>query len=175
VVNYNSGKGKKAKGGKSDRFGSLMDLLKVKPKQSGSKKDAGDKDKVKKITLEWLADHLDELTLTDDERLVGRINVNTAPREVLLTLPKMTAMTAEAILRRQSGGEGPFDSVGELLTGKTVTEDQFKAFAERVTVRASVFEIRSRGVTKWGICSRIVAVVDRATQPMSIIYWYQSE
>jgi len=160
----------------SRRFASLMDLLKVKPKQGrpggSSEPDEG---KVKEITVKWLADHLDELTLTDQDRLQGRINVNTAPREVLMALPKMTLAAADAICRRQCAGDGPFGSVGELLTSKTVTEEQFKAFAERLSVRSSIFEIRSTGVTNWGVRHTIVAVVDRGTQPMTILYWYQSE
>ena len=192
VVKYGasqSGKRSGSAGAKKQKFASLMDLLKVKAKKQAKKKNSkkGSDDKVSEITLKWLADHLDELTLTDDDRLAGRINVNTAPREVLLTLPKMTAGAAEAICRRQSAGEGPFSDVGELLTSKTLTEGQFKAVAERVTVRGTVFEIRSRGVTNWGICSEIVAVVDRGgqessqdggsleTSPMAILYWYQSE
>lgn len=165
-------------GGKSGtRFNSLMDLLKVKakpkPKRAGEPEDA--EDAVGEVTLRWLADYIDEMTLTDDKRLPGRININTAPREVLMTLPGMTAATAQAIMRRRTGGGFPFASVGELLTSETVTDEQFKALAERVTVRSSVFEIRSTGVTTWGVRQTIVAVVDRGSTPMHILYWYQSE
>lgn len=159
------------------RFNSLMDLLKVKakpkPKRSGDAEDA--EDAVGEVTLRWLADYIDEMTLTDDKRLVGRININTAPREVLMTLPGMTAVTAQAIMRRRTGGQFPFAGVGELLTSETVTDEQFKGLAERVTVRSSVFEIRSTGVTTWGVRQTIVAVVDRGSTPMKILYWYQSE
>ena len=96
-------------------------------------------------------------------------------QSVLRTLPSMNAAAVDAIVRRQDSGAGPFAGVGELLTGQTLTEDQFKAVAEKVTVRSNVFEIRSTAVTRWGIRHRIVAVVDRGTTPMSILYWYQSE
>ncbi|MDY7011002.1 MAG: type II secretion system protein GspK [Planctomycetota bacterium] len=184
VVNYGSGKSKsgksegtdKSKNGKSSRFGSLMDLLKVKAEKKDSRSSSdGDEEKVNEITVKWLATNFDKLTLSDDDRLPGKINVNTAPREVLLTLPKMNSTTADAIGRRQGAGEGPFNSVGELLTGETISEDQFKAFAERVTVRSSVFEICSTGVTKWGIRYKIIAVLDRGVKPMAILYWHQSE
>jgi Tfp pilus assembly PilM family ATPase/DNA uptake protein ComE-like DNA-binding protein len=119
------GRGKGGRGGRagggakqpSKRFSSLMDLLKVQPKGKASGK--GDQEgKVSKITLKWLAEHLDELTLTDEDRLPGRINVNTASPEVLRSLPKMDAKALEAICRRQNSGEGPFTSVGELLTSR---------------------------------------------------------
>lgn len=174
--------GGSSKGGKrggaakkgSKRFSSLMDLLKVQPKPKASGK--GDEEgKVSKITLKWLAEHLDELTLTDEDRLPGRINVNTASPEVLRSLPKMDSKALDAICRRQNSGEGPFTSVGELLTSRILSEEQFKAAAERVSVRSSVFEIRSTGRTEWGTRRRIVAVVDRGAEPVTILYWRQSE
>lgn len=157
------------------RFNSLMDLLDVKPARSSSAPPADEKGKLEQITLKWLAAHLDELTLTDDDRLPGRINVNTAPREVLLALPAMTTKAADAIIRARTGGMGPFDGVGELLSRKTVSDDLFKAIAEQLTVRSSVLEVRSAGVTDWGIRQEIVAVIDRGTQPLTVRYWYQSE
>ena len=93
----------------------------------------------------------------------------------LMSLPKMTSAAAQAIGRRQAGGAGPLTSVGELLTGNMVTEEQFKAMAERVSVRSCVFEIRSVGITRWGIRREIVAVVDRGAAPIAILYWCQSE
>ncbi|NQU75928.1 MAG: general secretion pathway protein GspK [Planctomycetes bacterium] len=158
----------------SNRFNSLMDLLQVKASNTTSQQgdEAG---KVKEITVKWLADHLDALTLTDDDRLEGRINVNTAPMAVLMTLPKMGSATAGAIVRRRQTGAGPFESVGELFTGNSISEEQFKAFAESLTVRSGAFEIRSSAVTALGIRHEIVAVVDRGAQPMNILYWYQSQ
>ena len=172
ITEYNSNKKTKSK--QSKRFTTLMDLLKVKAKQN-AKKESDDEGKVKEITVKWLADNLDELTLTDDERLPGRINVNTASSQVLMTLPKMTPATAETIILRQTSGLGPLSSVGQLFTDKTISEEQFKACAERLTVRSNVFEIRSSGLTTWGIRREIVAIIDRGSDPVNILYWYQSE
>ncbi len=165
--------GQRGRSGRN-RFNSLMDLLDVRAGQS-SDNQSEDEGKVKEITVKWLAENLDELTLTDDERLPGRINVNTASRGVLMSLPKMSESTAEAMVMRQTSGKGPLSSVGELLTDNTISEEQFKAFGECLTVRSSVFEIRSSGVTTWGIGREIVAVVDRGVSPVNILYWYQSE
>ncbi len=92
-----------------------------------------------------------------------------------MSLPKMTASTAQAMVMRQTSGKGPAYSVGDLFTDKTISEEQFKAFAEQLTVRSSVFEIRSSGRTTWGISRKIVAIVDRGVSPVNILYWYQSE
>ncbi|MBN1554203.1 MAG: general secretion pathway protein GspK [Phycisphaerae bacterium] len=162
--------------GQARRFNQLVDLAGLKGQaqpQSGGQSDQ--KDKINEITLKWVAEHWDELTLTDDDRLEGRINVNTAFAEVLETLPKLTSGEVEAILRRQIGGKGPFESVGELLTDEILSEEQFKAVAEKLTVRGSVFEIRSSAVTTHGIRREITAIVDRNTEPASVLYWYQSE
>jgi len=44
-----------------------------------------------------------------------------------------------------------------------------------VTVRSSVFEVRSVATTSGGFRHTIVAVVDRGVKPMTILYWWQSE
>ena len=163
--------------GKKKKFGKLVELLDVKPKQGrASRSGQGQgEERVNKITVKWLAENLDGLTVTDEERLPGRINVNTAGRDVLRTLPEINKDTAESIIDRRASPAGPFGSVGELFTSKTISEKQFKALAHCVSVRSSVFEIHSSARTKWGMRHKIVAVVDRGAQPMTILYWYQSE
>jgi len=137
--------------------------------------EGGEEGKVNKITLDWLADHLDELTVSDEPRLPGRINVNTAAREVLLTLPRMTEEIAESIINRRESADGAIESVGDLFRNGMVKEDVFKALAESATVRSNVFEIRSSAVTSSGVRKTIVAVVDRGSEPMTVLYWYQGE
>jgi len=174
VVSHKSSGGSQGNDGQaSQRFGKIMDLLEVKAKSSSREDQDADRDKVNEITLNWVAEHLDELTLTDEKTLPGRVNVNTAPAEVLLTLPKFDEAAVAKILQRRATGEGPFQKVAELLE-TVLSEEQFQAAAEQLSVRGSVFEIRSRGVTDLGIRHDIVAVVDRG-QGMRILYWHQSE
>lgn len=85
-----------------------------------------------KITASWLAEHYDQLTTSDQDRLPARINVNTARTEVLMTLPEITAETALAIVSRRLSNQGAFGSVGELLSSNVLSEKQFKAVAEMV-------------------------------------------
>jgi DNA uptake protein ComE-like DNA-binding protein len=145
------------------------------PNQPNQPTAAADSSKLNQITIGWLADHWDELTVSDEPRLPARVNVNTASRDVLLTLPEMTGDTADAILARQGSSQGPFLGVGELLKSGTLSESQFKAMAEKTTVRSNVFEVRSTGTSTDGIRCMIVAVVDRGGQPMSILYWWASQ
>ncbi len=94
---------------------------------------------------------------------------------MLETLPGVTADIADSIVSRRYSSAGPFAGVGDLLTDKTVSEAVFRELAERVTVRSSVFTVESTGTTVWGVQRKILAVIDRGSQPMSILYWYQSE
>ena len=172
----------------SPKYGKLIELLDIRaaqqsggnasgnrsPASSGSD-GASETEEVSQITVKWLAEHLDELTRTDDERLPGRINVNTASEQVLASLPEIDDKTARNIIAYRDSERGPFYSVGELVLAEIVTEKQFKAIAEMTTVRSNVFVITSRGRTPWGIEQTIVAVVDRSADPVRILYWRQSE
>lgn len=130
--------------------------------------------RVNEITLRWIAEHMDQITVTNRRTLRGLINVNTASKDVLLTLPGLSAESAEAIVARRTSAKGAYTSVGQLL-GDPLTEEEFKAASERCTVRSSVFEVRCRGVTEGGIRHEIVAVIDRGASPMTILYWYETE
>ena len=165
-----------------NEFDSLMDLLEVQVSGSGSGDDeegdtdsGGEQDSVTAIDLDWLGNHLDRLTLSDDERQPARVNVNTASREVLMTLPGVTQVMAERIIAHRDSDAGPFTNVGELRTSGAVDDAVFRQMAERVTVRSQVFEIRAVGESSHGVRQEIVAVVDREASPARIVYWYQSE
>ena len=152
-------------------LGSVMDLDDLKDPNP----PADENSKVSHITLKWLARNLDKLTRTNDRRLVGKININTAPRDVLLALADLTPEAVDAIISYRQSQQGPFTSVEGLFTSEVLNDAQFKAVAEKVTVRSSVLTVVSRGGTPLGIEQTIVAVIDRTRQPMSILYWYQSE
>ena len=85
----------------------------------------------------------------------------------------MTEASAESIITFRGSGRGPIRSVGQLLGDVGLDEELFQEIAERVTVRSSVFQITSIGITNRGVRQRIVAVLDRGQRPPSIIYWYQ--
>ena len=164
---------------RNGNYRNLMALLDVKPEQQrgrgGEQQQASDPNEVTAIDLDWLGEHLDELTLSDDDRLPARINVNTASRDVLLTLPKMTEDAADAIIRYRGSDAGPFERVGDLRSSGSVNDELFKAIAEKVTVRSHVFRIDARGVSKSGVRQRLVVVIDRKDVPAKVLYWRQGE
>jgi type II secretory pathway component PulK len=171
------------------RFRSLTDLIGIRGESQESQDPSasagnqstsqpsgtqGTSGQVNEITLRWIADHMDQITVTNRQTLRGLINVNTAGKAALMTLPSMSAESADAIVARRLSAKGAYTSVGQLL-GDPLTENEFKAVAERCTVRSNVFEVRSRGTTDGGIRYEIVAVIDRGSDPKTLLYWYESE
>ncbi|MBI4580678.1 MAG: general secretion pathway protein GspK [Planctomycetes bacterium] len=114
---------------------------------------------------------VDQLTLHDEERLSGRVNLNTAPREVLRALLPDEAV--EAIVGQRQGG-GYFTSIGELLRISGVTKETFGQVENAIAVRSSVFRIYSEGRAASGIRETIECVVDRGGQAPRMLYWLES-
>lgn len=150
----------------------LTDLTKAKAPGGGKSKDG---EPLKEISLQWVGDHLDEMSMTDDEVVLGRINVNTASREVLLTVPGLTDKAVDKILSYRESASGPANTVGDLLRHGALTDAQFKLAAEKLKVQSNVFSLTSRGRTRSGVTCVIHAVIDRGGNLPVIRYWHQSE
>lgn len=122
---------------------------------------------------------VDSLTLKDEETLPGRININTAPRQVLVTLPGVSRSLADGIVQYRLGGQ-VFQSIGDLLGVSGVTKEVFGKLEDNITVRSSVFRILSRGQAVEERTGRVLAVatiecvVDRGGEVPQILYWLES-
>ncbi len=103
------------------------------------------------------------------EPMEGAVNLNTAPAEVLITLPQMTEEIVQAIVARRESA--PFMSRGDLLLVQEVTPAIFNAVIERVTVISDSFTVRALGVARTpegftvprDIAVHLTAVIDRST------------
>ena len=105
--------------------------------------------------------------------LVGTVNLNTAPREVLLSVPGMTdPIATRLIAARPFGDQGhKARGIGDLLMGEVLgsTEEEklerFRRLARVATVRSQVFDILSVGESlehdKPVASKRIQAIVQR--------------
>ena len=145
----------------------LFDFLNLRG--DGSDRDPNLTDQV---TLEWLAGAWETLTLEDDQRLPGKINVNTASRVVLETVPGMRPEMADAIIG-QRASQGDFATLGELHSRNTLNDRQFQRVAASLTVRSNVFRVLSQGQTPSGTRARLEVLIDRGgTQPV-ILDWRQ--
>jgi type II secretory pathway component PulK len=135
--------------------------------RSGSEKD-------QPVTQSIFRRIVDGITLQNEEMLPGRINLNTAPQEVLATLPEVDDELASAIVRHRGSGSG-YTSIGDLLDVTGMTKEKFAKLESCVTVRSNVFRIRSQGRAESDLASATIeCVVDRGGSVPRILYWLES-
>lgn len=101
-----------------------------------------------------------------------RIDVNSAPKEVLLTLPGLSGESADGIIKARE--EKPLKDINELR--QLMGEDLFALAFKHVAIAPSmIFSIVSTGrVPKSGTQRRIKAIVritPRAKEKYQVIYW----
>lgn len=116
-------------------------------------------------------------------RIPGLINVNTAPAEVLESLPNITNAIATAI---EGSGSKPFTSIGDLvddvteITGtgtKWNKEEAFRSISNLIATRSNVFtvyvtaQITDEAMSTVYAEKRIVAIVDRSVDPIKVRYF----
>jgi len=144
-------------------------------KKDNNNKDDKDSDQAEPLDLTTFKKIADKITISDDNQLAGRVNINTAPLKVLTALLEGDEALAESIVSHRKTLTMGMESVADLLNVKGLSIDTFKKIAHHVTVRSSVFtvqcqvEIDSTGGTYNG-----EAVVDRGTSPGTILYWCES-
>lgn len=129
-----------------------------------------DQDQTHEITIDWLAENWESLTLEDDERRPAKININTASREVLESVPGMRPRMAQAILD-QRAAQGSFSGVGELYSRQVLGERRFRGVAEQLTTRSNVFRVLSEGRTPSGTRYALAVVVDRGGTRPVVLDW----
>jgi hypothetical protein len=117
--------------------------------------------------------HFDHVRLDPQLIRVAPVNVNTAPREVLLALPGMTeALASRIIAGRPYGDQGQKGrGIGDLLVGEIFGTDEeeklatFRRLAHLLTTRSDVFQILSLGQAidddRVDASQRILTIVQR--------------
>jgi len=132
--------------------------------QGSSNSIAISRDKLKQI--------IDRLTVTDEEQLPGRVNINTAPREVLRCLIGEDENLIDDILDYRQSSNGPFADIGGLLDVNGVTDTIFQQIANSICTKSSVFSARSSGyILRTRAYKEIFAVLDRGISPPAIRTW----
>jgi hypothetical protein len=122
---------------------------------------------------------MDALTLTDDPYVDGRININLAPREVLLNIPNMPPELADSIVGAQdksSGSSSSSQSNDRLTTAWLVINSltdlsTLKSLDQYITARGDVFHLQSVGYFDGGgPMARIEAVIDATQIPPQVVF-----
>ena len=107
---------------------------------------------------------MDKATTTTNVELVPRINLNTAPREVLLAVPGMTEEEADAIVAQRDAlnPTDPGTVTGAwAVTSGAVTQATYRRISKYVTGRTMVYRIQAVGYFgRGGPVARVEAVID---------------
>jgi DNA uptake protein ComE-like DNA-binding protein len=145
---------------------------------------------VKLISIDDMRQIVDRVSISDDEVLQGKVNINTAPLEILAMLPGLDEEKAQAIINKRTAPEGqesavtapqqnaqesgPFAGLGQLLDVEGIDEATFRNLVDHVTYRSHAYRIESEGRSSDGkIVQNCVAVVDRSGDRVEIKYWKQ--
>ncbi len=141
---------------------------------------------------------LDKLTVAwpVEKPVKGRINVNTASKEVLQSLPGIDEKLVKSIIHYCDSKRGPLKEIGEIaevagmqkLSFNGIDDDEdgyideddekeaiFRGISNLITVRSNCFTLVSKGQIKRG--GKVVAekklkvIVDRGVHPVKIRYY----
>jgi len=125
------------------------------------------------ISREKLKNVIDKMTVSDDEQLPGKLNLNTVSRETLqIVLGDENEKLMEQIMERRQSGDGYFNSLGDVLDIEGITDSQFQQLVQSACTRSAVFSAHSAGyLERSKAYKEIYAVVDRGVDPPEIRYW----
>ncbi|WP_169314941.1 type II secretion system protein GspK [Rubinisphaera brasiliensis] len=118
---------------------------------------------------------LQTLSTSADPSISGRININTASREVLLSVPGLEETTVDSILavRSPSGSSGQaiFDTSGWLLAENLVELSEMRELDRYLTGGGDVYRVQSVGFfDAGGVSVRLDAVLDATELPPRLLF-----
>ena len=126
-----------------------------------------------------LPELLDKLTVTSDQFLEGRININQARREILLGIPSMTENIVNGIIAAQqldSGGQPSMDAIQQhsttawLFAQGLVDLPGMINLDPYITSHGDIYKVQSLGFFDGGgPVSRVEAVIDSTQLPPRVI------
>lgn len=114
---------------------------------------------------------LDALTTTDHEFVPGRVDINTAPADVLAALPGLEGEIAAGIVaRRESMSPDLRLSPTWPVTEDLLTPEQYQAIADLVTTRSAQWRVRiEAGLTAPGATGFSASVDDLAFDDFGVL------
>ena len=121
------------------------------------------------IEEEDFAKIIDRLTVTDDEKTVGKININTAPEEVLRCLPGLEQTDVDKLIKERSKSDADTDNILWI----TEVLDQAKAVAIGSYITSNSFQYSADIVAASSdgrAYCRYYVVIDMAEGTPKIVY-----
>ncbi len=128
------------------------------------------------IMSTYLPKLMEHLTVNPNPTIPGRVNINEAPRAVLMALPGITDDLVEAIISARADDPDE-ESVARqdetwLLTSGLVTLDEMKALMPYVTTRGDVYRAQVVGYfDRGGPAVRLEVIIDATTALPGIVMW----
>ena len=145
--------------------------------QSSSQRNS---DQAEPLDLQTFYQIVDKITISSEEKVPGRVNINTAPKTVLAALlggDDTADQIAENIITYRESLMYGMESIAEVMQVGSMNIDSFKKIVDFITTRSNVFTIRCIATTDRnglsGATLETEAVVDRSSTPCKILYWYQ--
>jgi type II secretory pathway component PulK len=161
-------------------FRSIADLIdKDSPSQAQSSNNdsPADDNATQPIDLQTFKAIADRITISNETKIPGRVNINTAPEEVLVALlggGDQDRALAQAIVADRTGQLYGFASIASLLDVQSMSIDKFKGIADLITIRSDVFTVRCFVTARVSRATlQTECVVDRSATPCAVLYWYQ--
>jgi len=111
-----------------------------------------------------------QLTTSQEEDLVGLVNVATAPREILLCLPELDEADADALIQRRDDPGTDLTSIA--WVADTIPEEKAIAIGGHITTRSFQYSVDIVSVSGSGRAyKRYRAVIDARQTPALVVYW----
>jgi type II secretory pathway component PulK len=102
----------------------------------------------------------------------GKVNVNTAPAMVLLSLPGTDEAIVSSLVARRE--REPFRSVEDIKHLPSVTDGAFAQIAAWAAVRSDIFRVFIEAeADKAQVKRRILVIIDRSVAPAEVRYWQE--
>lgn len=119
---------------------------------------------------------LDKLTVYPSKTIPARININGAPRLVLLMIPGMTEKIADDIIAKRTPDPVQADpnriNEGWILSEGVVTLEEMKSLLPYICAGGDVYRAESVGFYESvGPTARVEAILDATASPPAVLFW----
>ena len=163
----------------NNNYQSIADLINDNsPKQASSSRS--DSNEAEPMDLETFSDVADKITVSNTQKIPGRININTALRAVLTAVlgggDDAERLGDNIIAYRETLDEG-MQSIAEVMDAESINIKTFKEIANYITVRSNVYAVYSLATAERSRTDGTVliteTVIDRSSTPYGILYRYE--
>ena len=124
------------------------------------------------LTAEEFQPIADRLTTSDEETIVGLVNVNTAPREVLLCLPELDESDVDALIAGRAGTNADTSTIAWVV--EVLSQEKATAIGGQITTRSSQSSADIVAASPDGRAyKRYRAVLDAGEGSPRVLLWYE--